>query len=207
MAFYITDHGMRSSTPLAALLDRQVDAISAVAASASATARGNTATLLGDRSRPAGADDYAAEQRRSTPRQPAKYAQQLMSHPARVMAITQLAGEAWQLMQEQRIHHLPLVDGEQRLAGIISDRDLLRAGIAAVPNAAGVALQPLSELMTRRVISAGPEVELRALAEVMVGQQIGAVPIVDNGHLVVGLVSRSDILTAIMTGAPLELWA
>lgn len=207
MAFYITDHGMRSSTPLAALVrDRQVDAVTAVAASASATARRDTSAVRGEGSQQAG-HYMEMEQRNSTRRQPAKYAQQLMSHPVQVMTIEQRAGDAWQLMQEQRIHHLPLVDGEQRLAGIVSDRDLLRAGIAAAQTAAEVALRPLSGLMTRRVISAGPEVELRALAEVMVGQKIGAVPIVDSGHRVVGLVSRVDILTAIMTGAPLELWA
>lgn len=202
MAFYITDQGMRSSTPLAELVrGRQVDAINAVAATGSATARNGA---VGG-SVPAGVAPYTGSRR--SPRQPARYAQQLMSHPVQVMSIERLAGEAWQLMQEQRIHHLPLVDDAQRLAGIVSDRDLLRAGIAATHSAAGVALRPLSELMTRRVISAGHQAELRALAEVMVGQRIGAVPIVDGEHRVVGLVSRSDILTALIVSGPLELWA
>lgn len=200
MAFYIVDGGTRVSTPLGALVrGPQVDAVTATPAlppeaSGSASGRNTETASYRDGNRP-------------RERQPAFYAQQLMSSPVRVFAAERTASEAWQLMQALQIHHLPLVDTEQRLIGIISDRDLLRAGIANPASAATMAAQPLTELMTQRVISAAPEVELRALAEVMVNQRIGAVPIVDSEHRVIGLVSRTDILCAMIAGAPLELWA
>lgn len=200
MAFYILDQGMRVSTPLGALVGpRQVDAVTAVAAPAPVSMGGSTTA-------PAeGLADY--RRRDAARRQPALYAQQLMQSPAETLAADQPAAAAWQLMLERRIHHLPLVDGERRLVGIISDRDLLRAGIATLEMAAEVAMRPLAALMTQRVISAGPGAELRALAEVMVSQSIGAVPIVDRDHRVLGILSRSDLLGALVAGAPVELWA
>ena len=40
-----------------------------------------------------------------------------------------LAAEALQIMQEKKINALPIVDDEQRLAGVINMHDLLRAGV------------------------------------------------------------------------------
>lgn len=200
MSFYVVDQGVRINMPLASLVrGRQVEAVDATAALA--PVRPHSEEVATESTRVA--REYQRHQR--PPRRPAVFAEQLMSAPARVLPATASAGEGWRLMQAHRFHHLPLVDAEQRLVGIVSDRDLLRAGIAASGGEA-VARRPLSELMTARVVLAAPEAEVRAVAEVMVAQHIGAVPVVDAEHRVLGLVSRADILQALVAGAPLELW-
>lgn len=197
MVFYISDQGARVSTPLGELLRPRSIAQTSETAPA-APVRGHEERPLGDAS--AGAGAYRRAQSRA--RRPAVFAEQIMSRPALTLPAQAPVAEAWALFRQRRIHHLPLVDETATLVGIVSDRDLLRAGL----DDAQVGVRPLEGLMTRRVISAAPDAEIRALAEVMVAQRIGAVPIVDAGHSVLGLVTRSDILRALVHQAPLELW-
>ena len=111
------------------------------------------------------------------------------------------------LMEQRNIRHFPILEersggGPDHLVGIVSDRDLLRAGAhTAASNARTVA-----DIMTRRVVSCVPATGLRVLAEVMVGQRIGAVPVLNTEGALIGIVSRSDILKSLMREAPLETW-
>lgn len=197
MVFYISDQGARVSTPLGELLrPRGVTQTSQTAASA---------PVRGHEDRPGEVEGQATgayRRAQSQARQPAVFAEQIMSRPPLTLPAHAQVSEAWALFRQRRIHHLPLVDGEAALVGIVSDRDLLRAGL----NDTQIAVRPLELVMTRRVVSAGPDAEIRALAEVMVAQRIGAVPIVDPDHAVLGLVTRSDILRALVHQAPLEMW-
>ena len=197
MVFYISDQGSRVSTPIGELLrPRGVAPTSATAAAA--PVRGHEEhppATVGDAT-----DAY--RRARSGVRQPAVFAQQIMSRPALTLTTGAAVAKAWALFRQRRIHHLPLVTEDGVLAGIVSDRDLLRAGLED----AEVGARPLQQVMTRRVVSAAPDAEIRALAEVMVAQRIGAIPIVGTDQSVLGMVTRSDILRALVQQAPLELW-
>ena len=50
-----------------------------------------------------------------------------------------------------------------------------------------------------------PETEIRLIADVLIKERIGAMPIVDEKEKLVGIVTRSDILRTVVK-APLELW-
>jgi acetoin utilization protein AcuB len=56
------------------------------------------------------------------------------------------------------------------------------------------------------VLTAHPDTSIRDIARVFFEERIGAVPIVDRGETLVGIVTRSDILRTILNSAPLELW-
>jgi CBS domain-containing protein len=99
--------------------------------------------------------------------------------------------------------------------GIVSDRDLLATrgeGPAAVdrPDASddanGGADTTIRAITKTRVLTASRETAIRQIAFVMIEQRIGAMPIIDeSGHLE-GIITRSDILRAVVNQAPLELW-
>ncbi len=58
------------------------------------------------------------------------------------------------------------------------------------------------ELMTRRSTQASPETPLAALAYAIADGGIGGLPIVDATHKVVGFVSETDVMTALLEGRP-----
>jgi acetoin utilization protein AcuB len=108
------------------------------------------------------------------------------------------------LIEEHRINQLPVVkDG--RLMGIVTDRDLRDAvnAVTVSANAAGT-MEPVSgtpeqtpveAVMTNNAMTLSPHSSILAAAELMRRERIGSVPIVD-GHNLVGIITRSDILKA-----------
>lgn len=101
---------------------------------------------------------------------------------------------ALQLMDELHIRHLPVLE-EGRLAGIVSDRDLLTwTGWRFLGGRRDErATRPLGELMHRHPISVGSEEPALAALVELVAHGIGCVPVVDQGKLV-GIVTEADVL-------------
>ena len=91
--------------------------------------------------------------------------------------------EAWDLLQQVRIRHLPVVDGGL-LVGIVSDRDLRSAASETVP---------LREIMTRTVFVLSPDTSVRHAARLLRERRFGAMPVLEGRELV-GIVSVVDVL-------------
>ncbi len=144
-------------------------------------------------------------------RQPALHAEQIMSAPVTTLTPETSILEAWALFRQTRYRHIPVVDGSGRLVGIVSDRDLLRYAavngrIPPYDDDSPEARTPIATLMKTRVLTATPDTEIRQIARVLIEQHIGAMPIMDAAGRLRGIVTRSDILRALVTHAPLELW-
>lgn len=86
------------------------------------------------------------------------------------------------------IHHLVVVDGK-KVIGVVSEKDLVRAGDQ----------KPVTEAMSRGVVTIEPSATLRKAAGVMRGRAVGCLPVLDKGRLV-GIVTTSDLLTALSKG-------
>ncbi len=105
---------------------------------------------------------------------------------------------AFQLMVSNRIRHLPVVE-DDRLVGILSDRDLKSALIHSRKSEAGrdfFFIPPgvaVSEVMTKDPFSVSPDSDVEEAARLMYRKKIGSLPVVENGR-VVGIITESDIL-------------
>jgi acetoin utilization protein AcuB len=100
-----------------------------------------------------------------------------------------------QLMRRLEVRHLPVV-AEGRLAGMVSDRDLLLVIGKEDSGSEAFIYPPLTvgEVMSRAPISAGPEVPVSHLARLMLEAKIDSLPIVTAKQELVGLVTSSDLL-------------
>jgi CBS domain-containing protein len=101
---------------------------------------------------------------------------------------------ALRLMQDCMIHHLPVVDPAQRLAGIVAERDLLLAAFHYL----GSSIE-IGDLMQRDVISVRPETPLTDAALLMIKHTIGGLPVVNKSGRVVGVITETDIFRAFVT--------
>lgn len=139
-------------------------------------------------------------------RAPALIAGQIMSEPVVTLGPDSRVREAWRLFQAHRFRHLPIVEAGRRIIGIVSERDLLRdaAGIGVAGPEPHLTIRPL---MAARVITALADTPIREVARVLFDQHIGAMPIVNSADVPIGIVTRSDILQALVKHAPLEMWA
>jgi CBS domain-containing protein len=86
-----------------------------------------------------------------------------------------------------------LVVRDDRLRGIVTERDLLRAAAADVQRLASARVR---DLMTAEVITAAPEEEIARVMDIMSERHIRHLPIVENGD-VCGIISIGDVVNAL----------
>jgi acetoin utilization protein AcuB len=102
------------------------------------------------------------------------------------------------LLLKNRIRHLPVVDGTA-LVGIVTDRDVKRAtpsvlsGIDRDEYERVLAETKVAQLMTRDPVTVTPKTKLKAAVGIFIKRRVGALPVVEEGHLV-GILSDTDIV-------------
>ena len=113
-----------------------------------------------------------------------------------------------QIMKLGRVRHLPVLDPDGRIIGIVSNRDLLSASLTNVLDFEREQRQgflhsvDVAEVMTREVETIAPEAPLAAAASRLVGHRIGCLPVVRDDRVMVGLVTETDLLAAAFLGTP-----
>lgn len=137
--------------------------------------------------------------------EPVLKAVHMMSSPVISMVSGVTVDEVFHAFEEHGFRHLPIVSPHGSLIGIISDKDLLQCTCKAGVSCQQRRNQPVETLMVDRVLAAGVDTDARHIARLFVERRIGALPIVDHGQ-VVGMVTRSDVLRAVMHSLSLNVW-
>ena len=120
-------------------------------------------------------------------------AQQHMSRDVIVVAPELDLAGAWRMMERERIRHLVVLRASV-LVGIVSDRDLLARGRLRHGKLEFDEKLVVMEAMSPVPWTCGPTARVSHIAREMVQRQIDAVPVVDAGGHVLGLVTSSDLL-------------
>jgi CBS domain-containing protein len=117
---------------------------------------------------------------------------------------------AHERMVRHGIRHLPIVDAERRVVGVLAIDDLrsalpvgadLRGAVDASAREAEAAWT-VGDLMTHAPDTLGPDDSLQHAAERMADRRIGCLPIVDGAGRLTGILSETDVLRALAT----HLW-
>jgi acetoin utilization protein AcuB len=110
-----------------------------------------------------------------------------MSRPAVTIREDADFQKALALMQEKKLRRLPVVNDDGQLVGIVVERDLLVAAMRYLQSRVEI-----GDVMTRNVITVGPDTDLNEVARMMLERRIGGLPVVEHGRLV-GIITESDI--------------
>jgi len=142
--------------------------------------------------------------------QPVVVARQIMSSPVADLTGQATLAEAVSLFHARQFRHVPVTGAGGDLIGMLSDRDVLQAlsGLNEryeQQRAAADANDQVAALMRSPVLTALESTDVRLIARLFVEYHIGAVPVL-AGHDVAGIITRSDILRAVMLHYGLELW-
>ena len=205
MVFSVYEQGMRINTPWETIFPpRNVGQTTEIAQSPTIS----TSNLDKQSRHPTEAlEAYQRQSQDQEQRERVYNAEQIMSSPAiSVKPDTQL-DQAWQLFRQHQLRHLPVISSSKLLLGVVSEHDILEATSKLThPRLASYHHLTIADVMSKRVLTARPDSQIRELAEAMNNFHIGCIPILDNDQAVIGIVTRGDILRTIMHRAPLELW-
>ena len=97
---------------------------------------------------------------------------------------------AVKMLAQHRIGALLVFGPDRRVTGIISERDVVRA---LGEHGAGVLSQPLSQLMTRKVVTCGQTETVGTIMERMTIGKFRHVPVIEQDQ-VVGIISIGDVV-------------
>lgn len=122
----------------------------------------------------------------------------IMTDRPRFITPEMLARDAAREMVRWRVAALPVVDAEQRVIGILGERDLLRHLLTNyLGDASGKTPLPtprtVRDVMARQVLCVSPEQPLAEVASLMANKDVDRVPVVREGKLV-GFLTRGDIV-------------
>jgi acetoin utilization protein AcuB len=132
------------------------------------------------------------------------YAHHIMTSPVFTMSVDSNLQQAITTFTERRYRHIPIVDSRDQLVGLISDRDVLRF---RAEHAGGTAKERLENIMVKEVLIATPDTPVRDVARTMFEERIGSLPIVDYEGKMEGIITRSDIIRALIAHGPMNVWA
>jgi CBS domain-containing protein len=123
----------------------------------------------------------------------------LMTSEVATLQRNEMLSLAEQLMNLGRIRHLPVVDDDGELVGIVSQRDLFHSGLLrALGHGKHAAARvrdmlPVKEVMSTEVVTTTRDSSLEEAARLMFDKKIGCLPVVENGRLV-GILTEGDFV-------------
>jgi CBS domain-containing membrane protein len=103
------------------------------------------------------------------------------------------------LMKQRRIRHIPVLNSDGELCGILTQRDLFRGILLKSLGYGSRAEQKLldslsiKDAMRDEVLTISPESTLSDAAELMLSNKVGCLPVVD-GEQLVGMISEADFV-------------
>jgi CBS domain-containing membrane protein len=124
---------------------------------------------------------------------------EIMSAPAITVDRTDTLAFADELMNVERIRYVPVVDGDV-LVGILSQRDVVAASISTLSNPSEEEdLERKRKVEVARVMhgtveTVTPDTPVVRAADTLLAQQLGCLPVIDERHHLLGVVTRSDFV-------------
>jgi acetoin utilization protein AcuB len=107
--------------------------------------------------------------------------ERMTTHPVTITDDTTVE-QALRVVEERRLRHLPVLDAQGALVGIVSEKDLLRAD----------GKEQVEKVMTREVITVTEYTALEDAARIMADHRISSLPITRDGRLV-GIITETDL--------------
>jgi len=130
---------------------------------------------------------------------PHDIARMLMTRLPTMAAVDDSLLDAAARMAERNVRHLPVVDGDRHVVGMLSDRDVRTLlGDSARPlrpEDGVVRIQALrvADAMTRDAFVVREDAQFADVVRVFTDQRVGAVPVVDGDDRLVGIISYVDV--------------
>jgi len=106
---------------------------------------------------------------------------------------------AYDAMEEHRIRHLPVVDSEKKVVGVLSQRDMVAAALFSKESLPFSQVRDylknttVAEVMSRGVETTDPEETIREAGLKLLENKFGCLPVVE-GQTLIGIITESDFV-------------
>lgn len=127
----------------------------------------------------------------------------VMTREVKTLAEGQVLLDAMKFMREHHVRHIPILNADGDLVGVLTDRDIKRASPSALAPGQRevwekiVTETPLSRVMTREPTTGSSDMNIRTALRLFVDESIGCLPVLDEGKLI-GIVTAQNLFGAML---------
>ncbi len=115
--------------------------------------------------------------------------------------------DAYDILKEHKIGQIPIVSFGKKIMGIIDKKMILNLLMDDLENSKNILEKKLEDLYLEQLITADPQTDIRKVAKVMIDFKLHAVPIVEENDILIGIVSKTDIINAVSNIPQFQLWS
>ncbi|KQL32585.1 MULTISPECIES: acetoin utilization AcuB family protein [Bacillaceae] len=121
--------------------------------------------------------------------------EEIMNTSVPTLTPSHTINDAITLLKVKKIRHLPIINKDREVVGVVTDRDLKEATPSTLQSVLhnDIYERPLEEIMTKNPITGHPLDFVEETASIFYDNRIGCLPIVSKGKLV-GMITESDLL-------------
>ncbi len=152
-------------------------------------------------------ENYRAMLNLEQERDPLCHAYQIMTREVFTLDPSATAAAAWRSLLGQGVRHAPVLDAGGNVVGLVTERALLTTFNLERKQSRAPLAHHVADVMQSPVVCVDPVTDIRRIARAMVELDLPCVPVVNESRVLQGLVSRGDILRAVIADPPLSLWA
>jgi CBS domain-containing membrane protein len=129
---------------------------------------------------------------------PTTTVREIMSPVVETLSVGDTLAAARRQIERGRIRHLPVIDGDEHVIGLVTHRKILEAWVShgdpARETLKDVARDvPVEMIMEKDVLTVTPETPAASAAELLEAHKYGCLPVVEGGRLV-GIVTEADFV-------------
>ncbi len=115
--------------------------------------------------------------------------------------------DAYDKLTEYQISQIPIIDSNQKIMALINKKFILNLIVEDVDNARVILEKKLEDLYLPELITTDPISDIRRVAKVIVDFKLTAIPVVTQDDILIGIVSKTDILKSVAKLPNFQLWS
>jgi CBS domain-containing protein len=113
-----------------------------------------------------------------------------MTRHVSLVTLAQTVGEAARLMRAEDVGAVPVLDREERVVAMLTDRDIV---VRVVAEGRDPQATHVDEVASRELVTVAPQQELDEAIELMAAHQLRRLPVVAGDGRLVGILGQADV--------------
>lgn len=139
--------------------------------------------------------------------EPVFLAKDIMTKDCIYIDVKSTIKEAYDVLKELKIEQLPVVSFAKKILGVINKKLILNLLMEDLENNQTILSKRIEDIYLPQLITSDPMTDIRSVAKVMLDFKLHAIPIVDENDILIGIVTKTDILKAIAHNPKIQLWS
>ena len=139
--------------------------------------------------------------------EPVYHVQDIMTKDCIIVDNKSTILDAYEILKEYKVSQLPVVSFGKKIVGLINKKIILNLIMENIEDTENTILKKIDDIYLNEIITVDPVSDIRRVAKVMIDFKLDAIPVVDEEDILLGIVSKTDIIKAISSLPRLQLWS